>query len=69
MSPGNKSRSNFKISISINISAGGSVDQELKILEMLMVIWLAYSISGITSSKKQVCCDLKMAAILKMLKY
>ena len=45
-----------------------SVDQKLKISEMLMVIFLVYSTSGITSGKK-VCRDLKMAAILKILKY
>ena len=36
--------------------------------EMLMVIFLVYSTSGITSGKK-VCRELKMAAILKILKY
>ena len=40
-----------------------SVDQILKMSEMLMAIFLAYSTSGITSSKK-VCRELKMAAIL-----
>ena len=45
-----------------------SVDQKLKMLEMLMAIFLAYSPSGINSGKK-VCRDLKMAAILKILKY
>ena len=34
--------------------------------EMLMAIFLIYSTSGITSGKK-VCCELKMAAILKIL--
>ena len=33
-----------------------------------MAIFLVYSNSGITSGKK-VCCELKMAAILKILKY
>ena len=33
-----------------------------------MAILLAYSTSGITSGKK-VCCELKMAAILKMMNY
>ena len=33
-----------------------------------MAIFLVYSTSGITSGKK-VCCELKMAAILKKLKY
>ena len=36
--------------------------------EMLMAIFLVYSTSGITSGKK-VCRELKMAAILKILKY
>ena len=35
---------------------------------MLMAILLVYTTSGITPGKK-VCCDLKMAAILKILKY
>ena len=37
-------------------------------LEMLMAIFLIYSTSGITSGEK-VCCELKMAAILKILIY
>ena len=45
-----------------------SVDQKLKMSEMLMAIFLLYSPSGITSGKK-VWCDLKMVAILKILKY
>ena len=45
-----------------------SVDQKLKISEMLMVIFLVYSISGITSGKKKFV-GLRMAAILKILKY
>ena len=45
-----------------------SVDQMLKMSEMLMAILLVYSTSGITSGKK-VCRELKMAAILKILKY
>ena len=45
-----------------------SVDQKLKMSEMLMAIFLAYSPPGITSGKK-VCRELKMAAILKILKY
>ena len=36
--------------------------------EMLTAIFLAYSTSGIISREK-VCCGLKMAAILKILKY
>ena len=45
-----------------------SVDQKLKMSEMLMAIFLVYSTSGITSGKK-VCRELKMAATLKILKY
>ena len=45
-----------------------SVDQKLKMSEMLMAIFLVYSTSGITSGKK-VCRELKMGAILKILKY
>ena len=45
-----------------------SVGQKPKMSEMLMAIFLVYSTSGITSSKK-VCRELKMAAILKILKY
>ena len=45
-----------------------SVDQKLKIPEMLMAIFLVYSPSGIRSGKK-VCRKLKMATILKILKY
>ena len=44
------------------------VDQKLKMSEMLMAIFLVYSTSGITSGKK-VCRELKMVAILKILKY
>ena len=45
-----------------------SVDQKLKMSEMPMAIFLVYSTSGITYGKK-VCSELKMAAILKILKY
>ena len=45
-----------------------SVDQILKMSEMLMAVFLVYSPSDITSGKK-VCRDLKMVAILKILKY
>ena len=45
-----------------------SVDQKLKMSEMLMAIFLVYSTSGITSGKN-VCRQLKMAAIVKILKY
>ena len=44
------------------------VDQKLEMSEMLMVIFPVYSTSGITSGKK-VCRELKLAAILKILKY
>ena len=44
-----------------------SVDQNLKMSEMLMAIFLVYSTSSITSGKNFV--ELKMAAILKILKY
>ena len=46
-----------------------SVDQKLKISEILMAIFLIYSTSGITSSKKKTFAGFKMAAILKILKY
>ena len=45
-----------------------SVDQKLKMSEMLMAIFLVYSTSGITSGVK-VCPELKMVAILKILIY
>ena len=45
-----------------------SVDQKLKMAEMLMAVFLVYSTSCITSGKK-VFRELKMAAILKILKY
>ena len=45
-----------------------SVDQKLKMSEMLMAIFLGYSTSGITSGKK-VCHELILAAILKIFKY
>ena len=44
-----------------------SVGQKFKMSEMLMAIFLVYSLSGITSGKK-VCRELKMVAILKILK-
>ena len=46
-----------------------SVDQILKMSEMLMAIFLVYSTSGIKLPVKKVCRELKMAAILKNLKY
>ena len=45
-----------------------SVDQKLKMSEMLMAIILVYSNSGIASGKKKFV-ELKMAAILKFFKY
>ena len=45
-----------------------SVDQKLKMSEMLMAILLVYSPTGITS-RENVCRELKMAAILKIFKY
>ena len=45
-----------------------SVDQKLKMSEMLMAICLAYSTSGITYDNK-VCRELKMAAIFNILKW
>ena len=45
-----------------------SVDQKLKMSEMLMAILLVYSTSGIISGKKKFV-GLKMEAILKILKY
>ena len=43
-----------------------SVDHKLKMSDMLMAIFLVYSLSGITTGKN-VCRELKMAAILKIL--
>ena len=45
-----------------------SVDQKLKMSEMLMDIFLVYSTSGITSVRK-ICRELKLAAILKFFEY
>ena len=45
-----------------------SVDQKLKMSEMLMAIFLVYSTSGITSGEKG-CRELTMTAILKILIY
>ena len=45
-----------------------SVDQKLKMSEMLMAIFLEYSTTVLLPIKK-VCRELKMAAILKILKY
>ena len=62
-----QSKSNLKL-IYLRQYLSYSVDRKLKMSEMLMAIFLVYSISGI-SSGKQVCRELKMAAILKILKY
>ena len=51
----------------MNISAK-ACDQKLKISELLMAILLVYLTSSIISGKK-ICCDLKVAATLKLLKY
>ena len=45
-----------------------SVDQTLKISKMLMAIFLVYLTSGINSAEN-VSRELKMSAILKILKY
>ena len=66
-SPGNKIGQILKL-IDLRQCLSYSVDQILKMSEMLMAIFLVYSTSGITSDKK-VFCKLKMAAILKILKY
>ena len=66
-SPGNKICQLLKL-IYLLQYLSYSVDQKLKMSEMLMAIFLVYSTSGITSGKK-VCRELKMAAILKILKY
>ena len=66
-SPGNKIGQILKL-IYLRQYLGYSVDQKLKMSEMLMAVTLVYSTSGITSGKK-VCSELKMAAILKILKY
>ena len=66
-SPGNKIVQILKL-IYLRQYLGYSVDQKFKMSEMLMAVTLVYSTSGITSGKK-VCRELKMAAILKILKY
>ena len=67
-SPGNKIGQILKL-IYLRQYLSYSVDQMLKMLEMLMAIVLVYSISGIKLQVKKVCRELKMAAILKNLKY
>ena len=66
-SPGHKIGQILKV-IYLRQYLNYSVDQKLKMSEMLMAIFLVYSPSGITSGKK-VCRELKMAAILKIMKY
>ena len=66
-SPGHKIGQIFKL-IYLRHYLHYSVDQKLKMSDMLLAIFLVYYPSGITSSKK-VCRELKMAAILKILKY
>ena len=67
LSPGHKIGQILKL-IYLRQYLNYSVDQKLKMSEMLMAIFLVYSSSGITSRKK-VSRDLKKAAILKILKY
>ena len=66
-SPGHKIGQNLKL-IYLRHYLHYSIDQKLKMSDMLMAIFLVYYPSGITSGKK-VCRELKMAAILKILKY
>ena len=66
-SPGHKEGQILKL-IYLRQYLNYSLDQKLKMWEMLRAIFLVYYPSGITSGKK-VCCGLKMAAILKILKY
>ena len=66
-SPGNKLGQILKL-IYLRQYLSYSVDQILNMSKMLMANFLVYSTSGITSGKK-VCRELKMAAILKILKY
>ena len=67
-SPGNKIGQILKL-IYLRQYLSYSVDQILKMSEMLMAIVLVYSISGIKLPVKKVCRELKMTAILKNLKY
>ena len=66
-SPGHKIGQILK-SIYLRQYLNYSVDQKLKMSLMLMAIFLVHSTSGITSGKK-VCREIKMTAILKILKY
>ena len=67
-SPGHKIGQVLKLILNLRQYLNYSVDQKLKMSEMLMAIFLVYSPSGITSGKN-ICCEVKMAAILKILKY
>ena len=62
-----QNRSNFEIDISPSIFELER-RSKLEVTEMLMYIFLVYSTSGIIFGK-QVCRELKMAAILKIMKY
>ena len=66
-SPGHKVGQILKL-IYLRQYLNWSVDQKLKMSDMLMAIFMVYSTSGLTSGKK-VCRELKIAAILKILKY
>ena len=66
-SPGHKISQILKL-IYLRQYLSYSVDQKLKMSEMLMAIFLVYSTFGITSCKKKFV-GLKMAAIMKTLKY
>ena len=65
-SPGHKVGQILKL-IYLRQYLGYSVNQKLKMSEMLMATFVAFSTSGITSGKK-VCHELKMAAIFLILK-
>ena len=62
-----QSRSTFEI-VYLRQYLSYSVDQKLKMSEMLMAIFLVYSTPGKTSGQK-VCREVTMATILKILKY
>ena len=66
-SPGHKKGQILKL-IYLRQYLNYSVDQKLKMSEMLMAIFLVDSTSGKTSGKK-VCCELKIATTLKNFKY
>ena len=66
-SQGDKVSQNLKLTY-LRQYLSWSVDQKLKLSEMLMAIFLTSSTSGIASCEK-VCRELKMAAIFKISKY